>query len=825
MTLACLVALAFSLATLTVVELRQQEASQVRGVLRRAAENVALRGFAELQSRLGPDVASAWEDPSGFLCVRGAAGQGVMTGVWADGSLSARWEVDDLSLSHDVAARYVAAQHASAWAKTPAGRAKLPHALAESVTAGQAHALAAGGREFFGRPDEPGTSWQVRGLLTDSLHGGWRQDLSAEASLNALVGQPIADKLRAPSFGQAPTKGYPLTRIDDGLRSLNTLPVLSDFRLSLGFFNARSDGRHRLRFHGSAVLWNPLAVPVLAGPRGKIFLAEVVGSPEVTVTNLETKSSFTVDLDDCPQEDFGIIRQGERERGLWFWVEVADTSTFGMEGRGLLPGEAYAFVGPDPVTQPQGLARILTKVTWRMDRASHGPGWKRPSPETFLPDDRIEIALRFRGKVSIRLRPYAGEPAREDVIADYPAKPAITLENMVFPDVLMTTTGEDYSREDSSGYVIEERRACLRVRLRPRDAGELWSAAASGELSKPRWDFDLPEDAAQWTVAHPLASALEVLDHDASPLVGPLWDLRANRHDASEAGTFATVRLRDFPARPWLSVGTLRHLEPAGSKAWLDHLDRCFSSAPLLMPEVGVVSHNPFLVRVALPSGAKEGASAFQVIGPFNVNSRDPKAWEAFLREATGRWTADAGGPFEPQELQGSLFFTRPSGASLAKWGAMTDTDIPDGAAATLLPPVFEALAGQQAVRSVDESKLARLARKIVDLHPEHGWPHGSLKAFAASGILAHALEAAEIDAPFASLEAALPVRLRAEDLLEAWAPLLTTRGDTFRVVGRAEGQGGSCVCELIVQRVADEHPVARFGRRLRIISVRFRHR
>ena len=824
--LACLVALACVLAALVILELRQGEAVLGRAQLRRAAENAALLGVAQLQSGLGPDIASTWENPPGVLTVKGSAGQAQLAGVWVDGSISARWEARDLSLSHDVAARYVATIQASAWAKTPAGRAKLPHALAESVTTSQSRALAAGGREFFGLPAEAGTSWQVRGLLTDNVHGGWRQDLSAEGPLVAAIGRPIADKLLDPLFSRTPTKGYPLARVDEGLRSLNTFPVLSDFRLSLGFFNSRSDGRHRLRFHGSVVLWNPLTVPVLAGPRGKIFLAEIVGSPEVTVTNLETSSAFVTDLDDCPQEDFGIIRQGLRERGLWFWVEVTDASNYGMEGRGLLPGAVGAFVSPDPILQPQGLARILTKMTWKMDRTRHAPGWKRPEPTVFLPDDRIEIALRFRGKVSIHLHPYAGEPSRDDDIADYPAKPVISLENIAFPDLRVTTTGEDYSREDSSGYVIDERRACLRVRLRPRDAGELWPAAAAGELARARWDFELPEDAAQWVVEDPLASALDVVDHDASPLVGPLWDLHPNRHVASEVGAFATIMLRDFPARPWLSVGMLRHLEPVGSKAWQKYLDGSFSSAPLGVPEVGVGSYNPFLIPVDMPlEGSKEVARGFQVVGPFNVNSRDSKAWEAFLRDASGGWKADAGGPFEPQELCGALFFTRPSGAVSAKWGSLTDVDISDGSVAALDSPAFEALAGQQGVRKLEEPKLAKLARKIVELQPEQGWPYSSLQAFAASGVLAQALEEADIDAPFASLASALPVRLRAEDLLEAWAPVLTARGDTFSVIGRAEGQGGSSVCEMIVQRVAEGHSVARLGRRLRIISVRFRNR
>jgi hypothetical protein len=89
---------------------------------------------------------------------------------------------------------------------------------------------------------------------------------------------------------------------------------------------------------------------------------------------------------------------------------------------------------------------------------------------------------------------------------------------------------------------------------------------------------------------------------------------------------------------------------------------------------------------------------------------------------------------------------------------------------------------------------------------------------------LEQALVSAGINAPFATTSPALPVHLTAEDLLEAWAPVLTVRGDTFKVIGQAVGQGGRAVCELIVQRVAEEHPAAHLGRRFRIISVRFRN-
>jgi len=739
------------------------------------------------------------------------------------------WSVEDLSMSHDLAARPMATRQASAWAKSAAGRPKLPLALAVEPTAEQVRALEVGGPALYaacgGEPLRPGQSWQVRGLLTDAAHGGWRHDLSEPGGLAAAVGPEMAEVLVGSAWSQLPARGRPLRSIVAADRSLSTLPVLSDFRLSLGFFNSRHDGRHRLRFHGSGVLWNPLTLPVLAGPQGKLFLCEVIGAPEVTVTNLETAATIVVDLDDCPQEDFGVVRQGPRERGLWFWVEVADPEAFGMSGRGLLPGEAYAFLNPTEEAQPQGLARILSKTTWRLDRRPHGPGWRRPGPTTFLPADRIEVAVRFRQKVTVNLRPYAGEPSREEPIAAYPSRSAITLRDVPFPDFGFRTTGEDYSREDSAGYAVSERRACLRVRLKPRPVAAFHSSAGVGVFQRAYWDFRRPEDAAEWSVESPLLSALDVVDQDASPLAGPLWDLRVNRHDAGQPGAFASVRLRDMPGWPHLSVGSLRHLEASEGKGWHPWLDQGFFSAPPTARETGVSSHQPFLLPVDAEAIARETtAKDFFVIGPWNVNSRDPAAWASFLRGAAGTWRADAGGPLESPMLAGPLFFTRPAGAGQAKWGAMASLDLGDEALMALSPIAAEAAQGAQLVRRIDEGRLKAWSKKIVELQPAYGWPYASLRSFADSSLLARSLQESGVNAGPAEVTSGWPLRLEAADLLETWAPLLTVRGDTFKVIGQAEGVEGVVACELVVQRVAEEHPYGPLGRRFRIISARFRN-
>ena len=797
--------------------------------LRVAAQGAALRGLAELQAAAGPDITHTYQTtPNGLRVGRGSSvlmpeGEAEIDGLrW-------RWWVEDLSMSHDLAARPMATRQASAWAKSPAGRPKLPLALATEPTAEQVRALEVGGPALYaacgGEPLRPGQSWQVRGLLTDAARGGWRRDLSEPGGLEEAVGSEMAEVLMGSAWSQLPARGRPLRSIVAADRSLSTLPVLSDFRLSLGFFNSRHDGRHRLRFHGSGVLWNPLTVPVLAGPQGKLFLCEVIGAPEVTVTNLETAATIVVDLDDCPQEDFGVVRQGPRERGLWFWVEVADAETFGMSGRGLLPGEAYAFLNPTEEAQPQGLARILSKTTWRLDRRPHGPGWRRQGPTTFLPADRIEVAVRFRQKVTVHLRPYAGEPSREEPVSAYPSRPAITLRDVPFPDFGFRTTGEDYSREDSAGYALSERRACLRVRLKPRPVAAFQSSAGVGVFQRAYWDFRRPEDAAEWSVESPLLSALDVVDQDASPLAGPLWDLRVNRHDAGQPGAFASVRLRDLPGWPHLSVGSLRHLEASEGKGWHPWLDQGFFSAPPTARETGVSSHQPFLLPVDAEAIARETtAKDFFVIGPWNVNSRDPAAWASFLRGAAGTWRADAGGPLESPMLAGPLFFTRPAGAGQAKWGAMASLDLGDEALMALSPIAAEAAQGAQLVRRIDEGRLKAWSKKIVELQPAYGWPYASLRSFADSSLLARSLQESGVNAGPAEVTSGWPLRLEAADLLETWAPLLTVRGDTFKVIGQAEGVEGVVACELVVQRVAEEHPYGPLGRRFRIISARFRN-
>ena len=158
-------------------------AAQAR--LRAAAQGAALRGLAGLQSSAGPDVAFTYHDVSAGVRIGRGPSVWVPDGEAELEGLRWRWSVEDLSLSYDLAARPMASRQASAWAKSLAGRPKLPLALSAEPTAAQVRALEVGGAELYaasgGEHLRPGHTWQVRGLLTDAAHGGWRRDLSRQA--------------------------------------------------------------------------------------------------------------------------------------------------------------------------------------------------------------------------------------------------------------------------------------------------------------------------------------------------------------------------------------------------------------------------------------------------------------------------------------------------------------------------------------------------------------------------------------------------------------------------------------------------------------------
>jgi hypothetical protein len=232
---------------------------------------------------------------------------------------------------------------------------------------------------------------------------------------------------------------------------------------------------------------------------------------------------------------------------------------------------------------------------------------------------------------------------------------------------------------------------------------------------------------------------------------------------------------------------------------------------------------DPAVARVDLRS--PEAAAGWCVAGPFNVNSRDVDAWERLLSASPYAWAPDGGAPVASPPLTGSWLCTLPSGAHLAPYGIAQAVNLADAAWSGRPPAELRELAGQQAVRELTPAMTRRWAEAIVAEQPRHGWPYPSLEAFTASGLLAKALEVAEVNRALGVDGASGPAALRTTHFLQAFGPLLTVRGDTFRIIARATSPNGDASMEVewIVQRLPEMQAIPALGRRFRVIRARIR--
>lgn len=833
---------ALTLAALLLVAGRETQQAAMSARLRAAACGGAQLALGELAAAAGRDVGFTYSDPEGGLvCGRGDGRWRLRTAPGEDAAgVRLAVGVEDVSQRWDELASAAAALRASPWMLSRLGRQALaPGQVGQSWDPATTLALDLADESMYaactGRSRAAGSSWGSQGLLTDAVRGGWRRNLSDPATLAGVVGWGLAPRLLTPesTFAADPAKGLPPSTLAAPPFALVHAPVLVDFRLSLGFFNSRADGRHRLRFHGSGRWWNPSAAPLLADASHNLYLMEIEGAPEVEVRNVATGARFTADLDDGLVADFGLFEQGLREQGLWLWGQVADPQTYGMSRRGLLPGEVYGFVTPDPKSQPQGLARILTKTTWRLDVAPHAAHWRRPSPEVFTPSDRIEIHVRFRGPLTLKLRPANGLPPVDQAIRDYPSPPQIVIANVPMPDFLIETTGGDYSREDSSGYTLAERRACLRFKLRERPVADWLAGVRSGRLLQTAWDLAEPLDAAEWEVSHPLLAVFDEKEWPTTSGESMLWDPYANAHAGAVAGAFARWVCKDVPASPLASVGALHTLVPAGDADWLMWLDAGFVAAPSAVARPRCASENPRLVagdeRVPLTRGellAPDAGARLAIAGAFNVNSRDVDAWERLLNASPSSWSADAGGPWAGRVLTGPWWSTLPSGAQLATWGSSAEANLADDAWTALGADALPAVVIQQGIRRLPSAVSRRWAEAIVANQPTHGWPYPSLEAWARSGLLQRSMDVAGVNAALGAELGDAAAALRAGHVLSAIAPWLCVRGDTFVIRSRASSAAGDASVEVewTVQRTPEVQGIPALGRRFRVIRARIRN-
>lgn len=266
---------------------------------------------------------------------------------------------------------------------------------------------------------------------------------------------------------------------------------------------------------------------------------------------------------------------------------------------------------------------------------------------------------------------------------------------------------------------------------------------------------------------------------------------------------------------------------------------------PRFIAHRGALTTGEISDALTAPDGHLKTAAHLLIDSPLNVNSMRVDVWEAYLNSTFGGQV--------PQTKDGGLISAAGADSAFSR-------HLPSNGAAleSVNDPLGQDLAKWNGHRRLTKPQIRRLAEEIVTEIQDRG-PFQSIAEFVnrrpeagplgKAGALQAALERAEINRDAIGGAASVangttadgaPGVISQADLLTAIAPVLTARGDTFRIraygeAGPANGPKVTAWCEVVVQRVpeyldAGDTPWAtpskalntRFGRRYEIVSFRW---
>jgi hypothetical protein len=266
---------------------------------------------------------------------------------------------------------------------------------------------------------------------------------------------------------------------------------------------------------------------------------------------------------------------------------------------------------------------------------------------------------------------------------------------------------------------------------------------------------------------------------------------------------------------------------------------------PRFIPHRGAASVAEISDALTAPDGYLKTAAHLLIDSPLNVNSMRVDVWEAYLNSTFGSKVPQIKDASLISATGGDSAFSRhlpsngvalesasdPLGKDLAKWNGHR----------RLTKPQIRRLAEEIVTEIQDRGPFQSIA-EFVDRRPEAG-PLGKAGALQAAleraGINKAAIGAAATVTNGTTADGA-PGVISQADLLTAIAPVLTARGDTFRIraygeAGPANGPKVTACCEAVVQRMpeyldTEDKPWAaptkpintRFGRRYDIVSFRW---
>lgn len=705
-----------------------------------------------------------------------------------------------------------------------------------------------------------GLTLNALAVPADWKHNRLKLDLSVPENLKKLSAQlpPEAAEIFAETNTSPEEHGVPVAVTPPSPAGAlgyfdHPFPFLTELKLHLGFFNPRSDGQHRARFHVTTRLWNPYAFPLLAHADGQLGMFDVENLPTIVITNQNTGGEILFSPSDFPVGRFGLVRQTPSDKTCNAYCRIFDTSAQNPGGEhgetGLHGGEVFLARFPDPKGQANGLARNLGGPSWKFQKdpskADKAPSGAQPHA-WFHDTHKITIeSIPSLFPANFFVRGYAGTLSQQTSPDDYSA-PVIALKNVPLPMFFAEISGQDYNRQLAGDYDITQANLVWKIRLRLEDSKAMEDLFNTMDPRSGIFDFEIPAVKRAFEI-----SALTGADACREAELGgdaesptrnpfPLRDKFPNEHATHIPNAFSSIRIFDTPHFPVASVGALRHLAfnavpmrcgfgmPPGKRR-THSLNAILDSAYFSSPK-----HNPHSISCE---------KHYLISGAFNLNSENADAWASVL---TSNVPATSGTLIH-EDLK-SAFFTHPFSAHIHFPGQPVKI-MSDDRLETLSAPLREIALMGQSVRELRQSSLRNFSEAIVHLlkaRRERGdLPFESIEEFADSGILRQAIQESGINTIAGKeIPSWVPTTISQEAILESFAPTATPRGDTFTILCRAEvfhpltkKMLSSACAELKAQRVPDFFDASQpadtpadsqntlnraFGRRFKIRSFRW---
>lgn len=736
--------------------------------------------------------------------------------------------------------------------------------------------------------NENTASVQTFGVIADWPRKRLKQDLSESDTESRFFPKGFFEKWHK-QFPANTNDGIPVALSEakrDGAFGLccHIAPLIVDLKLHIGFFNPRTDGQHRARFHISAKLWNPYTFPILAHADGNLGLLDFSHLPVFFIQNKDTKGEFSIGLSEFPTGRFGLVRQTPSDETFNAHCKIFDATDQGFgefsesPESGLHPGEVYLARFPDPRGQPEGLSRITGGPTWKFQKGNDPkkPPSKAVEGRWFHNQHQINIfsiPMLFPGEIVLRY--YNGSFPQSMRPEDYSPE-ILKLKNISFPMVDFTISGKAYNRSKAGEYTISQANLVYRIRLKSENANLMKEFFENIDLRNAELDFSNPvvQKAFEITAhtgkeAHDLSVSED--DETKSYFFDRFENLHATEH---ETPAFSSIQIYDLPNRPQISVGTLRlfhqtKLPPHAIGRTSETIkrekinqvfDQYFFSSKINNEKI-ITSENHLFRNKKEKFSNKEFqisrnskfAASCLIRGPFNINSTNKSAWKAIFANVFKNWkqypcrsnlkTMPWDRESSPQNLK-NVFFTRPFTAhSFSPDGKIQP--LSDENLAKTSKRSREQFLLTQGLRSLPDEKISLLAESVskqIQERLENREAFRSIAEFADSGILQEGIKKSKINKIAGEeIPTWFPGFLRQEHLLEALCLQASPRGDTFKIIARAEyinpitqlPESGANV-EIIVQRYPDlfddkqkaetsyEECNAlnrRFGRRFKIVS------